>query len=95
MTESRAEADELPYWLALLHMPWVGSVTARALLQHWNTPRLWFESCGEGLQALERLNPAPAGEQTASELAHTWRKLVSPSSAASPSASMPPPTVEH
>jgi DNA processing protein len=55
MTGSRTDANELPYWLALLRMPGIGPVTAQALIEQWGTPRRLFEAGSVGSKGLERL----------------------------------------
>lgn len=42
--QTRTDNDELPYWLALVRMPGVGPVMARALLAQWDTPRRLFDA---------------------------------------------------
>lgn len=58
MIESRTEADELPYWLALARMPGVGPVMARTLLENWGTPRRLFEVSDAALEKLGRAYPS-------------------------------------
>ncbi len=53
MTEARTDAQELPYWLALVRMPGVGPVTAQNLLQQWTTPRRLFEAGAAAVPGLE------------------------------------------
>lgn len=61
MTQTQTDADDLPYWLALVRMPGIGPVTAQALLAQWNSPRLLFEAGGAALQNIGRLGePARA-----------------------------------
>ena len=55
MTESRTDANDLPYWLALVRMPGVGPVTARALLEQHGTPRQLFAAGAAALQGVGRL----------------------------------------
>jgi DNA processing protein len=43
-TQTRTDNDELPYWLALVRMPGVGPIMARALLAQWGTPRRLFDA---------------------------------------------------
>jgi DNA processing protein len=56
MTQSRIDADELPYWLALARMPEVGPVTAQALLAQLGTPRHIFESGKDDLRVIGLLS---------------------------------------
>jgi len=53
--ESRTDANELPYWLALLRIPGIGPVTAQTLMEQWSTPRQLFEAGAAGSKDLERL----------------------------------------
>ena len=53
MMEARTDAQELPYWLALVRMPGVGPVTAQTLLQQWDTPRRLFEAGAAAVLGLE------------------------------------------
>jgi DNA processing protein len=54
MTQTQTDADELPYWLALVRMPGIGPVTAQVLLDQWGTPRRVFEAGNAALGTVGR-----------------------------------------
>ena len=61
MTQKHTDADELPYWLALVRIPGIGPVTAQALLARWDSPRRLFEAGDAAFHQIRRIGePAQA-----------------------------------
>ena len=51
-TQTRTDNSELPYWLALVRIPGVGPIMARALLAQWGNPRRLFDAGDAAMETI-------------------------------------------